>query len=454
MSARTATSALKGASARGFASTSAARLPPKPNSPAARAAQMAKQRKQATNADEEGAAVTGTGNVLSEVTLPRPDLSGLKVLHPESVTKRAVGQVLAFPDRALESFKALSIPGSIQREHAFTPRPAAVVRGATVKAVETLEQAKEKGSSKGSRFVLAGGSGSGKSTLLLQAVSYAQSTDWVVLYLPSATPLVNSSTPHLYSSSRALFDQPLLSSSLLSKFTAANKAAFKALKTSKEHTFGLGENVKKVAKGKSLEDLAKAHGGDEKTVTAVFETVMEELSTQTERPVLLALDSCQSLFSTTSYLTPSYHPVEAFELVVPRLLLDYVSGARTFGKGAVLLAKSGVAREQSAALNDFLAASEAEKGSEGKKKVLESAYDRQTVSSYSTYLSILQSTGVQTLPVEPRLSRQEAVGVVEMLKGFRATREAVDDKMFLERLVTTDGNPREFARVLRESLAV
>ena len=80
---------------------------------------------------------------------------------------------------------------------------------------------------------IAGDKGTGKSSLLLQAVSYAQSTDWIVLYLPSALPLVNSSTPHSYSQQRALFEQPALAASLLTKFAAANKAAFKALQTTK-----------------------------------------------------------------------------------------------------------------------------------------------------------------------------------------------------------------------------
>lgn len=97
-----------------------------------------------------------------------------------------------------------------------------------------------------------------------------------------ATPLVNSSTPHIYSQPRALFDQPLLSTSLLSKLSAVNKAAFKELKTSKEYTFSGGSGgEKKLAAGKNLEELCKAAGGDEKIVTSVFEALVEELSTQT-----------------------------------------------------------------------------------------------------------------------------------------------------------------------------
>ncbi|GAA6020905.1 hypothetical protein JCM10207_003183 [Rhodosporidiobolus poonsookiae] len=438
MASRSATTLLKGASpARTFTSTSAARLPPK----LSYGAQLARNKKQ-NAAEEEGSSAGGSGKLLAEVTLPPPDLADLPAMHPESLLPKAVGQVQAFPTPSLEAFKALSLPAALQREHAFTPRPATVVREATLKVKQALDAGK-KGESKGARYVLAGGSGSGKSTVLLQAVSYAQSTEWIVLYLPSAAPLVNSSTPHIYSSTRALFDQPALSSSLLSKFAAANKQAFKQLKTSKEWTFG----EKKVAAGKSLEELAKAAGGDDKLVTSVFEAVVDELAAQKERPVLLAIDDAQPLFATSHYVDPTYQSIETFSLVVPRLLLDFISGQRTFATGSVLLAPSSLSANQSAALTDFLSSP-----NKAAPSPLASPYDRSRVSSYETYAAVLES-GIKKLEVDERLSRKEAVGIVRLLKGWRGTREAVDDQMFLQRLVATDGNPREFTRALSKSLA-
>lgn len=88
---------------------------------------------------ESSSSSAGTGNVLSEVTLPRPDLSGLKAMHPvrsrplvpcsvskltwipalspqEDLVKASVGQVRAFPEPVLELFKSSSIPNSLKRE--------------------------------------------------------------------------------------------------------------------------------------------------------------------------------------------------------------------------------------------------------------------------------------------------------------------------------------------------
>lgn len=130
--------------------------------------------------------------------------------------------------------------------------------------------------------------------LMLQALTYAQSTGWVVLYLPSgqlsrllvqtpsltllsltATPILNSSTPHVYSSSQALFGQPALALQLLGKFTSANKAAFKALKTRKAWTFG--DRVMKIGTG--LDELSTKNV-DEKTSTAILEALFDELAAQ------------------------------------------------------------------------------------------------------------------------------------------------------------------------------
>ncbi|GAA5855882.1 hypothetical protein JCM9279_001156 [Rhodotorula babjevae] len=432
-------------SARSFASTSQACLPPKLSS---KASLYAKNKKN-NSADEDGAGSgAGVGNVLSEVTLPRPDLSGLKAMHPEDLAKDTVGQVRAFPGPALEAFKALSMPTSLKREHAFTSKPATVVRDATLKMARTLDEGK-KVSSREARYFLTGDKGTGKSSLLLQAVSYAQSTDWIVLYLPSALPLVNSSTPHTYSQQRALFEQPALAAALLSKFSAANKAAFKALKTTKEHAFG----DKKVAQGKTLEDLAKAAGGDDKLTTAVFEAVMEELAAQDQRPVLLAVDDAQPLFATSKYVDPTYQPLESFALVIPRLLLEFVAGERSFAKGTVLLSASSLAASSSPALDTFLTSTASSPSpSSSRARPLPSAYDTARASSFDTYSAVL--SGLERFELPPRLSRKEAVGIVELLRGWRGTREFVDDKSFLEKLVAADGNPREFARVMTKTAAL
>ncbi|GAA5843895.1 hypothetical protein JCM11251_003546, partial [Rhodosporidiobolus azoricus] len=171
------------------------------------------------------------------------------------------------------------------------------------------------------------------------------------------------------------------------------------------------------------------------------------------RPVLLAIDDAQPLFATSHYVDPSYHSVETFSLAIPRLLLEFVSGQRSFAQGSVLLSPCALSENASPAMTDFLSSSATSSAASSSAAPLASPYDRKSASSYETYKAILDS-GVQKLAVPERLSRQEAVGIVRLLKGWRGTREAIDDKMFLQRLVMTDGNPREFARSLVKTPAL
>lgn len=90
-----------------------------------------------------------------------------------------------------------------------------------------------------------------------------------------ATPLVNSSSPHTYSPQQALFDQPVLSQQLLSRFVNANKPALKALKTRKAWTFG----ERSIKEGTGLDGLASKNV-DEKTATSVLEALFDELAAQ------------------------------------------------------------------------------------------------------------------------------------------------------------------------------
>lgn len=201
-------------------------------------------------------------------------------------------------------------------------------------------------------------------------------------------------------------------------------------------------------------------------------------------PVLLAIDDAQPLFNTSNYVDPSYNAVESFSLSVPRLLLDFVSGARTFVRrdqepaadrdlprtyslqesGSILLAPSLLSAHSSPAMTDFL-------NSESSDSLAISSPYASLGSSFDVYRGIL--AGLEKLEVSPRLERKEAVGVVEMLRARRGVRErassfsllsrcyrgltrlpflsAMSDQSFLERYVAADGNPREFSRGLERN---
>lgn len=46
--------------------------------------------------------------------------------------------------------------------------------------------------------------------------------------------------------------------------------------------------------------------------------------------MLLAIDEFEALYSDSKYKTPAFHTIKAWHLSMPRLLLDYVSGKKSF----------------------------------------------------------------------------------------------------------------------------
>lgn len=148
-------------------------------------------------------------------------------------------------------------------------------------------------------------------------------------------------------------------------------------------------------------------------------------------PVLLGVDDSQALFATSSYVDPTYEAIESFSLSVPRLLLEYISGAKAFvsislalktstanplstlqTNGSVMIAPSLLSTRKSPAMTRFL-------GTE--KSTASSAYTP-VGTSFDTYSEVL--SGLNQLAVPPRLERKEAVGVVRMLQGWRGIRES------------------------------
>ncbi|KAM0756006.1 hypothetical protein T439DRAFT_344926 [Meredithblackwellia eburnea MCA 4105] len=432
--------------ARNFTSSALSNAPP-PKKPTGKPLSPFAKKRQSTedeSATSSSSSSQGIGNVLNEVTLPPPNIDLWPEFYPENVRTGEVGRVHRFAQGTVNAFKAFTLPKTVQKEFAFVPTPSTVLRSSTVSLTKTLDAASSH-SSKDSRLLLAGSPGSGKSILLLQAASYALSQGWIVLYLPSATPLINSSTPHVYSPTTKTFDQPVLSRQMLDRFLAANRATLRKLKTQREYSFGeeardeqqqqQQQGKKKIVvvpMGSGLDELATTNAG-EASATEVFKAVLDELSSQTTTPVLLAIDEFQPLLATSLYVDPSYKPIESYSLEIPRLLLQFIDGSRSFAKGSVLLSASSHSPHQSLAVERKLDGA-----------VPDSPSDEKT--GGGVYDEILAR--VRLVGVPDRLERREAVGIAMMVKGWRGNREALSDTSFLQHYVAADGNPRHFSREL------
>jgi len=163
--------------------------------------------------------------------------------------------------------------GQFQKGQAAT-----VTRTSSNKLINRLSSAADK-PSKETRLLLNGSKGSGKSTIMLQAMSAAWQKNWIVIYLPRATELIDSTSPYAYNASTQTFHQPALSASLLSSILTANKKALSGISLEKEYETATGQ---KFAGDEKLDALMVRAAKDETISVGVLEIVLEVLSKQTQ----------------------------------------------------------------------------------------------------------------------------------------------------------------------------
>ena len=278
-----------------------------------------------TGGRRKGGADSSAGlSKTSEFHVEAPDMSHLPLLHAESLTSNSAGQTFAFSEQTLSAFKAFGLPQELERELATQPKPRSLVRQQTLDLLDKLDAASK--GNKGASIVLDGNRGSGKSTLLAQSIAYALDDEWVVISVPRAINLINSSSLYTYNAQHKAYLQPEATKQLLEAVLKVNGAAVKQIKT----TEAVEVDGSKLEAGTSLEVLLK-QGVDEASSAAakqtILETVFKTLSSQTERPVLVALDDAQALFRTSLYKDPDFVNLESFELGLPRALLSFLTSS-------------------------------------------------------------------------------------------------------------------------------
>ncbi|KAL7420408.1 hypothetical protein Q5752_005378 [Cryptotrichosporon argae] len=240
-----------------------------------------------------------------------PDLSDLMQLYPETMNAANVGKPAVIPRNTLEQLQVFGLPRRLSQE--LLPVPTTVLRCLTL-SLPT------------GRVLLAGARGSGKSHIVLQTLARALSAGHIVLSLPSAVPLVDSSAAYAYNARTRLFDQPALACQLLDRLGKVNRDRLKEVRTD---SGDLGELVARGAR-------------DEKRSVQVFEEVFAALASQTQFDVVVAVDDAQALFRPSAYRAPDYTRLEPYHLSVPALLLEYIAGRKTMARGTLLLALSSL----------------------------------------------------------------------------------------------------------------
>ncbi|KAF5373831.1 hypothetical protein D9758_000990 [Tetrapyrgos nigripes] len=351
----------------------------------------------------------------------------LPPFRPYNVDEEMVGKAVHFEERENDPIKFFGTPKDILLEYRLLSRRASVVRDVTVQTARLLDEA-AKNPSKQTRVAITGSAGSGKSTLLLQAVRYCQDNEWIVIYIPRAKKTVDSTTLHQYDLRSQTYLQPKYALQLLQRTLNVNSALLTKIPMRRALTL----EKRQIAGGISLAELATMGVKEPQIATQVLDHFMTELANQTTSPVLLAIDDFQAIYrERTVYRDPHFAHIRPYHLSMPRLLLEFASGKRSFSNGAVLGALTAsdsqfpISNEliTSLSLPSFLPWSPYDKAN---KSLMEYA------------------KGLINLQVPNKFTLEEATAVFEVWMKDRSLSSPVNDESLLAKYTETGGHPRTF----------
>ncbi|KAF9529627.1 mitochondrial ribosomal death-associated protein 3-domain-containing protein [Crepidotus variabilis] len=347
-----------------------------------------------------------------------------------------VGQPVEWNPTETDPLRIFGLPKNLLLEFRLLSKPYSVIRQVTKDALETLNKAGISPSSN-DRWVLTGKPGSGKSFLLLQTVEHAIQNGWAVIYIPRGVDLVNSTTNYAYDIRTQIYVQSTFSFQTLQRMSTVNKAIFENITLQKEivlekQTIPAGTNLVQAIEV-AIQERKKS--GSVASSPAILDAVMRALDTQTDVPVLLAVDQFQALYGKTSYRDQHFVPIHSFHLSMPRLIMEYASGKRSFARGAVIGAISA-AQSTNPLPIELRDALELDK------------LDTRVITEYDkrNKTMIGYTQGLKKFDVPEKLTLEEAIGVFEIWKGVKAFGgdNTFYDETFLGKYTESGGNPREF----------
>ncbi|KAF0441111.1 Mitochondrial carrier protein [Gigaspora margarita] len=300
------------------------------------------------------------------------------------------------------------------------PYPSLAIRQSSIQLTKLIENASQKSSAE-TRIILSGEMGVGKSALLLQTVNYALCKPWIVIYIPFAIKLVNSSYPYIKNKITNEFVQPTLSAELLKQIKAVNGKLLQDITLTRDYKLN-----KHIIKSNSpVIGLMDIGIKDISCAFQAFEIFLDEIGKNVNYPILLAVDVVNAFYTSTEYTDVDDTYLDPDRLSLPRTILDYFAGKRDFTYGAVIGALS-------LCYKPYIS------------KPLNIALGLSTPSPWKQYpQNILNYTvGLQRFDI-PNYSQTEAKGVLDYYCDGSSILQQSRDKLFQKTFIATNGNPRK-----------
>ncbi|ORX35071.1 mitochondrial ribosomal death-associated protein 3-domain-containing protein [Kockovaella imperatae] len=342
---------------------------------------------------------------------------GVVEFSPERLMEDNVGLPTLFPVSTLGELKPFGLPRQLDKELTSYGPPASVVRYATLGMKHILESGASQ-SSEEARYLLTGHRGSGKSFLLLQTVCQALVNNWIVLYFPRTGAWIDSTFSYEYNAESQTFHQPSLALHILQTIASVNGSELSKIPSpNKDGT--LADFIRKIKK--------------EEHAVKGLEQVMTALASQTQVPVLLAMDDAHTLFATSKYRSPDYEKLRSYHMSTPLLMLDYLTARKTFNRGMVIsaLSYSDTVFYPSLSLEHGL-------GLESDRHL--DPYDTIDPTHYAHATS-----GIKKIHLPYGMSTKEAAGMFEIWSRKGIVRRSTDET-FMGTFAAAAGNPKEMRR--------
>ncbi|KAI0032672.1 mitochondrial ribosomal death-associated protein 3-domain-containing protein [Vararia minispora EC-137] len=365
-----------------------------------------------------------------ELILPTfSPLKGIDEIKGE-LTPQDAGKAFSLPYRENDPCRKFGVPRNLVLDFRLLAKPATIIRDVTMTMFQNLQRASNEVSNAHS-YVLYGEPGCGKSYTLLQCAEWAHGLEWLVLYIPRATQaitLVNSSTPYQYDIRTMTYAQPGYAAQILTRFLTVNEKLLNRIKTI--GNVHLDESTK-LPSGTSYAELIRVSLQRPSVVPSALWVILEELGKQIDYPVMLAVDDFQALFCTSKYRDPMFHGIKAWHLSIPRLLLEYFSGRKSFKRGAVVgaLSTSNTTFNLSPQVRHALGI-QPELG----------------VDPFTTIAPEIRmyTKGIRAVEVPGQLGYNEAASMFEVWMKNKTLHTRENDDLFLSKYTESGGNPREF----------
>lgn len=259
-----------------------------------------------------------------------------------SVDNLEAGKIFRYPTQSEDSLRIFGSYRRGQKHELFQNRTTLIRESSSLPMADAIANGRENPSQM-NRICLMGNKGTGKSSLLAQTQSFALENGYVVIPIPRAGELISGENDAFYNEALKMYIQPMYVRRWMKRIAKGNKHTLSQIQAPAEKFSPGGSGGKKAStsstSNKSLYDIL-LEGRKRADAVHVMEQVMSELASQEAFPVLFTMDDINVLAekvysaNTNAENNHIYHG----DLQVPKTFLDYLSGSKTFKKGAVVTA--------------------------------------------------------------------------------------------------------------------